>query len=338
MKKSLLAMAALTAFAGAASAQSSVTVFGILDVNIRNQDNGGTAGDITSVSPSGASTSRIGFRGVEDLGGGLRAGFWLEGQVDADTGNPGGQNWQRRSTVSLIGSFGEIRLGRDFVPTYWNHSVFDPFNTAGVGNQQNMMTPQGVNSILNSGAGTLVRASNMVGYFLPSLGGIYGQLNVAAAEGPANGNKYVGGRIGYAAGPVNVAFAYGTTETPSTDDLDTWNIGASYDFGFLKVMGQYHESEFLNLKQKNADLGVTVPLGPGTFKAMYSHVAAAGTGADKFAVGYMYDLSKRTAVYAHAATISNDAGGRFVTTGSGADGMPGGEDSSGYELGIRHNF
>ena len=106
MKRSLLALAALTAFAGAASAQSSVTVFGIVDLAARNQNNGN--GSINSLSSAGINTSRLGFRGIEDLGGGLRAGFWLEGQLDPDTGNAGGQTWQRRSTVSLIGGFGEV--------------------------------------------------------------------------------------------------------------------------------------------------------------------------------------------------------------------------------------
>lgn len=337
MKKSLLALAALTAFVGAASAQSSVTIFGIVDVNVRNQDNG-SVGDITSLSTSGAATSRIGFRGIEDLGGGLRAGFWLEGEIMADTGNAGGQNWQRRSTVSLIGSFGEIRLGRDYVPTFWNLSAFDPFGTAGVGNQNNMMTEVGKSGILNSGATTLVRANNMVGYFLPAMGGIYGQINVAAGEG-AVGNKYMGGRLGYAAGPINVAFAYGTTEVSSTaGDLDTWNVGASYDFGFVKITGGYGESEFGNLEQKNGDIGITAPVGPGTFKALYAKVGSAGSGADKFALGYVYDMSKRTSVYGHVARISNESGARFVTTGSGPAGTALGSDSTGYELGIRHNF
>ena len=256
MKKSLLALAALTAFAGAASAQSSVTLFGIVDLAVTSVDNS-SAGTVKSLSQDGINSSRLGFRGVEDLGGGLRAGFWLEGALGADTGcggsgtlgaptavptvstavnqatgapivnvNPGpttvsttptqqvciGQNWQRRSTISLMGNFGEIRLGRDYVATFWNLTTFDPFGTNGVGQALNNI------STLGSGSQTTVRASNMVAYFLPAIGGFYGQFQVAAGEGvtgsapTSTGNKYFGGRLGYGAGPINAAIAYGWTD------------------------------------------------------------------------------------------------------------------------------
>lgn len=119
MKRTLLALAALTALTalvGSASAQSSVTTFGIADAAVTNVKNG-SAGSRKTLSSGQSNTSRLGFRGTEDLGGGLRAGFWIEGQVDVDTGGTT-MDWQRRATVSLMGSFGEIRLGRDQNPTY----------------------------------------------------------------------------------------------------------------------------------------------------------------------------------------------------------------------------
>src|SRR6185369_6618145 len=140
-----------------------------------------------------------------------QAGFWIEGALQPDTGNAGGQTWQRRSTVSLLGGFGEVRLGRDYTPTFWNLTIFDPFGTNGVGSHLNLFASGGVGTPILSGAATLVRASNTVGYFLPKeLGGFYGQVQVAAPEG-VPGNKYVGGRVGYGVGPVNVAAAWGRT-------------------------------------------------------------------------------------------------------------------------------
>ena len=347
MKKSLLALAALTAFAGAASAQSSVTLFGIVDLNLRSQDNG-SAGSIKSMSQDGNASSRLGFRGVEDLGGGLRAGFWIEGALVPDSGNPAGQTWQRRSTVSLLGGFGELRLGRDYTPTFWNHTVFDPFGTNGVGSQTNLMTMQGQTTVMSSGATTLVRANNTVGYFLPAMGGLYGQVQVSAAEGPANGNKYFGGRLGYGAGPINVAAAYGVTEAPNTKDLTAFNIAGSYNFGFASLFLQFHKTDWttsgnVDLSQTNMLVGVTVPVGAGTIKATYGKVdvdtsATTDTGASQIALGYVYDLSKRTAVYAHYSKISNDAGARFVTSGSGPTNAASGQGSTGYEVGIRHSF
>ena len=121
MKKSLLALAALTAFAGAASAQSSVTLFGIVDAGVARLSGGGKTK--IGMTNSGYNSSRFGVRGVEDMGGGMQAGFWLEGQLTNDDGNAAGLNFQRRSTVSLMGGFGEIRMGRDYTPTFWNTTV-----------------------------------------------------------------------------------------------------------------------------------------------------------------------------------------------------------------------
>lgn len=350
MKKSLLALAALTAFAGVASAQSSVTLFGIVDLGVRGVDNG--IGTRSTLTQDGNASSRLGFRGVEDLGGGLKAGFWIEGALGPDTGNASGQTWQRRSTVSLMGGFGELRLGRDYTPTFWNHTVFDPFGTNGVGSQTNLMTQQ--NAVQNGSAGggtsginvlgststTLVRADNTIGYFLPSLGGLYGQVQVALGEG-ATGNEYMGGRIGYAAGPVNVAVAYGETkDSIGTADLKAGNVGASFNMGFMTLMGQYHEYKAGSAKQTAYLIGVTVPLGAGTLKASYgmTNLKPIDRDATQVAIGYVYDLSKRTAVYVHASQVDNDAGLRFVAGGGGKTNGVGGFKSTGYELGLRHSF
>jgi predicted porin len=334
MKKSLLALAALSAFAGVASAQSSVTLFGIVDVNVRNVDN--KAGDVTSLSTDGINSSRLGFRGVEDLGGGLRAGFWVEGALQPDTGNAGGQTWQRRSTVSLLGGFGEVRLGRDYTPSFWNHTVFDVFGTNGVGSELNIFAKA------SPTATTLVRANNTVGYFLPSLGGFYGQIQGAAGEGTP-GNKYAGGRIGYGAGPFNVAVAYGQTyqDGPMVDDEKEWNVGGSFAFSFLTVMGQYSESKYSSLKNTGWTLGLSAAFGASTIKASYGETefdnGSTTPKAKQIAIGYQYDLSKRTALYANAAQLDNDAGlARTVAGGSPVSGT--GFKSTGYEVGLRHSF
>ncbi|MBS0426723.1 MAG: porin, partial [Proteobacteria bacterium] len=146
----LAALAAL-AVAGVASAQSSVTLFGIVDASISGYSSKsnlymdplvyladplayfGQPGSVkqskTALANSGYNTSRIGFRGTEDLGGGLAASFWLEAGISNDDGKKGIDNFNRRSTVSLSGGFGEVRLGRDYTPTFWNDTVFDPFGT-----------------------------------------------------------------------------------------------------------------------------------------------------------------------------------------------------------------
>ena len=129
MHRPLLSLAALAALTGGAQAQSSVTVFGLVDLNVRYVKNDQATWQL---GQDGMAGSRIGFRGVEDMGGGLKASFWLEGQLGPDTGSGnnsfgnGGQAFAflRRSTLSLSNRWGELRLGRDYTPPFWNIGVF----------------------------------------------------------------------------------------------------------------------------------------------------------------------------------------------------------------------
>jgi len=338
MKKSLLALAALTAFAGVASAQSSVTAFGIVDLAARNVKNG-NAGSIQSLSTAGQATSRLGFRGVEDLGGGLRAGFWIEGQLDPDTGGTG-HNWARRSTISLIGSFGEVRLGRDLNPSYTSMGAFDPFGYVGVASIANVRQ-----AFLGlGGATTAVRTSNTIAYYLPAMGGLYGAAMVGAGEG-TTGNKYVGVRLGYAAGPLNVSGATAKTYRTGTmvDDLTTTNFGASFNLGFATIGGAYEMSDYSTLDSKLATIYTTVPLGKGMLKAQYTR--SGGTSqyeANMFGVGYVYNMSKRTSLYTNYGSVNNGGsvatGGQFTAGSGGPAGMRRGQTSTGYEFGVRHDF
>ena len=352
MKKSLLALAALTAFAGAASAQSSVTLFGIVDLAARNVSNG-SAGSLKTLSSNGNASSRLGFRGIEDLGGGLRAAFWLEGDISADvgggqktaatanggTGNP--MDWQRRSTVSLIGNFGEIRLGRDYDTTFNNTAAYDMYGYVGVASLANVRG----RIYASAGATTTVRVNNAISYFLPALGGLYGQAQVAAGEN-VQGNKFVGARLGYAAGPVNVSGAYGKTYKTGAmvDDLKVLSLGASFNVGFLTVQGAFEKSDYSTQQQKLFDIGVIVPLGAGNLKVDVTKLTGSSDiyKATKLGLGYVYDLSKRTAVYTNYGRITNGGnaslGAQFTASSGGPVGIKGGETSTGYEFGIRHNF
>jgi predicted porin len=357
MKKSLLALAALSAFAGAASAQSSVTLWGLLDVNVRGVDNGN--GGRTSVSTDGNASSQLGFRGIEDLGGGLRAEFWIEAALAPDQGQAGStaqfsnQLFNRRATLALRSGFGELRIGRDYTPTFRNHTVFDPFGTNGVGSQLNMMTQQGEGDPTGTNTGTLVRANNTVQYYLPAMGGLYGQFMWSPSEGTSGtalntANEYLGGRIGFAAGPFNVAAAYGETKNaagPNTDSVEAYNVGGSFNLGFMTLMGAYHNYSMGSAELQNILVGALFPLGPGTLKASYNMTEVDGGrpgrasgDAQMLAVGYVYDLSKRTALYTHYSMIENDSGLRFTASGSGKINGAGGFDSQGIELGVRHSF
>jgi predicted porin len=374
MKKSLIALAALGAFAGAASAQSSVTMFGVVDLNFLTVDN---ADRTYSMGTDGMASSRLGFRGVEDLGGGLKASFWLEMGIAPDTGRNAGV-WgngdtpiagstsregnqlffNRRSTVSLSNQWGELRLGRDYTASFWNWTVFDPFGTNGVGAATNLALGGDLQvALAGTTYGTLVRANNMAQYILPGgvFGpGLYGQIQVAAGEN-ANGNKFYGGRIGYAAGPFDIAGAYGLTDCLDAGcnaDLSAWNIGASWNFGFMKISGFFGSMEadgtlLSGLSgtagRDNWFVGVSAPFGQWNFKASYGATNGKdrldNIDATQWAIGADYNLSKRTALYGTWSSINNDAGARFVTSGQSA--IPGAGtqfNSNGFQVGVRHSF
>jgi predicted porin len=358
MKKSLIALAVL-ATAGVASAQSSVTLFGIVDATLAVGNGSGVgSSDKTQLTNSGYNSSRLGFRGTEDLGGGMSASFWLEAGVTNDDGRGaatntnnqttggavagigGGQGltFNRRSTVSLAGGWGEVRLGRDYSPQFWNLTVFDPFGTNGVG------TTQTLNSSL--GGPVTVRASNSMGYFLPKLGGFYGQIQYYLGENNQTGaateddGKGAGLRFGYAAGPVNVALAFSSTNY-ATGDIKTTNIGGQYDFGVAKVMAHYNRDRVsapASVTQTGYLIGGLIPMGAGEIRLAYSRSknnAAVNARTNKYAIGYVHNLSKRTALYTTFARTSNSGGAAQALNGAVTAAN---DKSTGYDFGIRHSF
>lgn len=355
MKHTLVALAALTAAAGA-FAQSSVTVFGVLDTSVAHISSGGNS--VTGLANGSLSSSRLGFRGVEDLGGGLAAGFWLEGSLGVDTGTSTGFSLDRRSTVSLSGnSFGEFRFGRDKVPAYLNIETFDPFGDVGVGGVNGSNLVGSASSAAGTAEGSAPkRASNSINYLLPAnLGGFYGQLQYAfgeQVETPAVTNdslrESMGFRFGYGSGPLNVAIGYGEVRGGTTTvglDYKATNIGASYNFGVVKPMVLFATERGNGRKIELFEIGATMPIGAGELRAAYSNYKRKDVNnadSDRFALGYGYNLSKRTQIYGTVARVDNDAAAtRGLTVSSASLTSPtiaAGRNVSGYEFGIRHSF
>ncbi|MCU4119085.1 porin [Variovorax sp. N23] len=356
---SLLPLAALT-LSGAASAQSSVTLFGIIDTGVQVVRNSG-GGSVTRLSSSGISASQIGFRGVEDLGGGLGAGFWLEGSIGPDdgTGRPSNSNNQasgagssqalsfnRRSTVSLLSPWGEVRLGRDFNPAYWNLSVFSAFSTLGVGGTQ-------LAASIVTGA-TSTWTSNAIAYYLPAnLGGIYGQVQHFRGENTSNSGAIEhdgtgsGLRLGYRAGPIDISGAVSRTERAGPlGDVRQANIGVSWDFDVVKLMAVLSRDRgsvgTVAADGRGWSLGVVMPVGAGDIRlgaSQYTTELATGTSPQtrKVAIAYRHYLSKRTTLYtAFARGHNSDGAAASVVAGAGSPAANRG--SSGFDFGIRHGF
>ena len=383
MKKSLVAMAILAA-AGVASAQSSVTLFGVVDATVQHGSGSGVSSSSkTQLGNSGYNSSRLGFRGTEDLGGGLSASFWLEAGVNNDNGSGantslnnqatgstggGGLTFNRRSTVSLASGLGELRLGRDYTPQFWNQTVFDPFGTNGVGTTQTLSS--------SLGGATAVRASNSIGYFLPgNLGGFYGQFQTymgennktgATTEKDGNGSAI---RLGYAAGPVNVALATSSTkfaQTPAVaavaavgvagtfgstpaaaavaaggGNIKSTNLGGSYNFGVFQLMALATRDRVdaaTSVTGKGYLLGGLYSIGAGQIRASYSNYktnTAAAPRSKKMAIGYVHNLSKRTALYTTFARVTNSGGAAQALNGAVTAANA---RSTGYDFGIKHSF
>lgn len=364
MKKSLIALAVLAASGAAMAQSSSVTLFGVMDVGVGHSS--GT-NSVTGLTNGGLKTSRLGVRGVEDLGGGLKAGFWLEAGINADTGDGnkngaygGGLQFKRRSTISLMGdNWGEVRLGRDNTAHYNNVLTFDPFDATGSGSvQKNMVT------------GMDDRKSNTISYFLPSnLGGFYGQVQYifgekagSATSGLTNNGDGYGIRGGYANGPLNIgadymrikknAVADNSAATALLQDVDAYGIGGSYDFGIVKPFVMWNQEKAKSnggLPEKKYQMwlvGVTAPVGPGVVRFAYNDVRdksdnlTVDNDSKQYSLGYVYSLSKRTALYGTYSHVSNDG---VAKRGTGIGGLSGisiapGESVNAYEFGISHSF
>lgn len=351
------ALGALTLAALGAQAQSSVTVAGMADAAMRSVNNQGV-GSVKSLVSGNNATSRIIIRGVEDLGGGMSASFWLEHGLALDTGAAAQatQFWDRRSTVSLAGkSWGEVRAGRDFVPTYVGWSRFDPFGHIGAAGSNNFATatPNGpIRNAFGSNPNTTVRANNALQYFLPAgLGGLEGSLMVAAGEGGAVASgltKVTGLRLGWAGGGYGVSVATATSEnslTTSGKFKDT-AIGGNAAFGALKLTAAWRKFEQSTAEQTNVIFGAVYSIGQSDLKFSYLKANMAGrvgttnidaNDATQIGLGYIYNLSKRSALYTHYSRISNKGAATFVVPG-GPAGIAGGKTSTGYEAGLRHTF
>jgi predicted porin len=345
----LLALAA----AGAQAQQtSSVQLFGLADIGVQYLKADGV-GKRWLVNSDGNTSSRLGVRGTEDLGGGLKVGFWLESAVSVDDGTSGatssnnkdsisgGLTWGRRATVQLSGNWGELRLGRDYVPSFGNLTTsMHPFGTNGVGSSGLMFYPVPANGTT---ARTNVRASNSIGYFLPAgLGGVYAHLMLALGEqgdGPTRKDGQLQGiRIGWRNEVFNASAATSRTRY-ATGNYTQTNVGAAWQLGPVKLMGLWGQNKVGITKTTARMVGGQWQVGPqGEVRFAYTTLGAKGvaSAARHMALGYVHDLSKRTALYGNVARIDNKGSGLRFNVGM-ATTVPGG-NSSGVEAGVRHSF
>jgi predicted porin len=322
MKKSLLALAVLGAFAGAASAQSSVTLYGRVDLSI-GKGPGSSAKNMVN-----GSGSRVGLRGVEDLGGGLSAYFNIEHRYNADTGgfSDSVRMWGGRSIVGLQGGFGQVALGREYTTAFLQSQlVADPWgwDTVVSGTMGN-----GLNNAITGGGIARVRNDSSLTYRLSMSGFTFG-AQIAEATDAINNfpNRPINFAISYAGGPFTFGFGYERTGQEVTENADWMTLNGAYNFGAFKLGALFGRGDTATGSRHQSWLvTATAPVGAGEFRASYGRLqnkTADIDAAKGFALGYHYSLSKRTTIYADVMRNNAD------TIAS---------SNTGYDFGIKHNF
>ena len=325
MKKSLLALTLLSAFAGATYAQSSVTVYGLVDLGVGSERNGTTTK--TSLLSGVQSGSRLGFKGTEDLGGGMAAIFQLENGFSADTGAAaqGGLLFGRRATVGLTGNFGAINAGRRNTPYFNAMDSVDPMAVGFAGNATNIFATTGI------------RMNNSIIYTSPNLSGVTGELAYGFGEvaGDTAASRQIGASIAYVGGPVSIALAHhNANDATASDSAKNTVITGKYDFNVAIAHLAYARNTGTGTVDNNDLLvGVTLPFGAHSVMASYirkDDKSVANADAKQAALAYTYALSKRTNLYASYAKITNDNTATYKTNGGFGDREA--------NIGIRHKF
>ncbi|WP_420992739.1 porin [Cupriavidus sp. 30B13] len=327
----LAAMAAALA-SGAAMAQSSVTLYGQADMFVGGTKNVGSGDRAWVANSGGMQTSYWGIKGTEDLGGGTKAIFDLNGFFRTDNGRSGrfdGDSlFSRNAFVGLQNDkLGSVKLGRNTTPYFVSTILFNPLIDSYVFSPMVFHTYFGASTARVNDPGIVGDSgwNNSVLYSTPTIGGLTANVIYSFGEkvGSIGQNKW-GGNLTYFNGPIAATLAFQQVKfdstpgdiTASTSPLlagfskqNAVQAGLSYDFQVVKVFaqGQYIKTDIDNnpngdIKHYNGQVGVSVPIGAGSVLASYAYDKTKNSVADfkrnTVAVAYDYNLSKRTDVYA----------------------------------------
>ncbi len=352
MKKSLLALAILAA-AGAASAQSTVTIYGVTDVAMGQFKTGTGAAELTKtkIESAGLSTSRWGMKGSEDLGDGLKANFVLEGGMLMDTGaqKTSGFVFDRVATVGISGNFGAVTLGRQATP--YDDLRGDTNNTF---DSKLLTATKFVWENGNTGktsadvAAYKDRVDNAIVFKSASYSGFSGALGLSLGENKTttvDASQILSLQVKYAAGPLLVGLAHQVEKAQNTALTATGNtkytlIAGSYDFGVAKLVTGYNQQKreaaigVTEASDKQYQFGVEVPLSTAAKVAVgYDKSkgdvinSLGGKKASGYSIIGQYDLSKRTALYGGWLNAKSETAAGVET-----------DKATTFAVGVRHKF
>jgi predicted porin len=335
MKKSILALALIGAFSGAAFAQSSVTVYGIVDMGVVRDDNGASKdGTKYSLNSGAQSGSRLGFKGTEDLGSGLKANFVLEMGLNVDDGSSAqGATFGRQAYVGLAGDFGTMNLGRQKSLTYVASESIDPFAVGMAGDMTRLFK-------------SVTRNDNAATYVTPNMSGFSAaaQYGFGEVQGSTTAKSVGAVSATYSAGPVFASIVYekvksATDPVTTAVDGEKTLIGGTYNFGVAKAHAAYELMKGVeagkDTKKNVWMIGATVPVGTaGAIIADYTRITdtvKTDANATQWALGYTYSLSKRTNLYTSYSQTKNDTAAKYNTVANGLTDKL-------VNAGIRHAF
>lgn len=330
MKKSLIAIAALCIVASASHAQTNVQIYGVVDAGIAYEKNGAAAGAVWRMDTGNLNGNRLGFKGAEDLGGGLSAIFQLENGFSLDSGTlgQGGRLFGRHAWVGLTGKFGAMKFGRQTTGIYANSDTFDPFWDALAGDSARMFNYSGS------------RTDNTMSYSYEA-NGFRGALQYGFGEvaGNNSASRTVAGWGGYKQGPMDVVLTYhNTNNATASSSTKTTLLGGNYNFGKIQPHAAYAWNKGVagaDVDTRDALLGLRAPIGgAGTLIASWirkTNKTRADADATQVALGYTHDLSKRTALYTSYSRTTNDAASSVNVAAAGATGKL-------FNVGVRHKF
>jgi len=373
MKKSLIALAVASAISSPAfAATSNVDIYGQFDVSVDRTSGIKTISDTNARQKNSAwrlssNASRIGFKGSEDLGGGLAAIWQFEQGVNVDNGgNSSAWGNSRNTFLGLKGGFGTVIAGTNDTPYKMSTTALDPFaDTAG-----------DYNAIIGSFSGlntSDLRLGNVLAYISPSFSGLTAAIATSFLKETGVNNINGGpsaytGMVNYANGPLYLSAAYeqakhlDPTAFGAADmDLRSWKLGAGYNFGNFTVNALYDNIKATvntpittpnSAKRSAYGLNGVYNMGAVALKAGYYHAgkisSSSNTGANMYELGADYNLSKRTKAYAVYTRMNNDTNASYcaggaATAGFGSSGVNAvcsgnSKDPSIFSVGMRHTF
>ncbi|UCG19389.1 MAG: porin [Thiotrichales bacterium] len=358
MNKNVLAIAIAAAVA-APSAFAAATVYGIAHMSVdavQNAKNGASTTENGSVNSLSSNSSRLGVKGSEDLGAGMKAVYQFETTIAFDgDAKYSGFDGQRNSFVGLGGGFGTVLLGIHDTPYKTLARTYDLFDSR-IGDTRTLTRPAGTATM-----GFDERPQNLVAYVSPSFNGIQATLAYVADEknskSTANDATAFSAGVGYRAGKLKADLAYEThakglnSTAANAKSMSGVRLGAAYDFGMVTLNGFYANQDVAvaadNVKARNIyGIGAGVKVGAaGVAKAQYyvsDKYNSADNGASFIAVGYDHNMSKNTTVYAAYALTDNANAASYQVNGGGGHGettsVNAGKDPSAFSVGVIHKF